>query len=256
MNVWQHCEGQYLIDDRAIPRILLEKIVSSARIEFGISLAAIVVGGSRIRGNWRSESDLDVHIIHKGDWRQKRIISPRLNPQGIGIDVTVIPLSAIQNLCKTQRGYASFYADGILVYPDIIAKQIAELFDEARAILDSPPRSVFEGEEHYQSFLHLDRVIRYALEGDAAEHRITSAYVLGTLAVLRLILGGEHHIRQYELLSQLECVDKVFALELARISDLSDPLEMLRSSHMLLRTITPKASSMIGPRRSVIVEEI
>jgi len=236
------------LDESLVPKQLLLNLIRAVKEEFGESLVAIFASGSRIRGNSRPSSDLDVHIIHLGEWQQKRSIGPSHSLSSITIDITINPLGSLYSWAATSRAYADFYATGVLLYPREIPEPLAFVVGVAKRTMRTAPLSNIESESHHHRYLHIRRVLDYALQADAADQRAAAVYALSNIATFRLFLSDEHHIRHHALCQQLQAIDPIFANQFVECLQQQTPEEQLAAARILLEQMRPASDSMVGSR--------
>jgi tetratricopeptide (TPR) repeat protein len=235
-----------VLNEAAVPNELLEKIILAAQDEFGPSLVAVFLAGSRLSGEWHPASDLDVHIVHSGAWQQKRIIGPPDSLFGITIDLAIVPADTLYEWVTTSQMHAAFYAEGYCVYPRSCPEQMATIIEIAKHTRTMKPANTYESEEHYQRFVQLRRAIDGATDANANDQRSAAGHVLAEIAALRLFLGGVHHVKEYALYTQLENIDVAFAMQYNDCLLLPTPDARLDVARKLLEELKPDCGSIVG----------
>jgi predicted nucleotidyltransferase len=232
-------------DPLAVPPRLVETLVKSARLEFGEGLVAVVLVGSRVRNTWRPSSDLDIHIVHAGAWSQKRYFDKNTSEYAIPLEINVDPLFALYSWVSdlSRRAYAEFFSTGLLAYPDTIPPELRIVVDAARRTLDAPP-SMFSGSErHHFEYLRLMRISDGLVAYDQYDFQSSLNSLLSSVAVLRLYLLGERHIRYHALVNQLEEVDPPFFERYRACLNEADHMATLSRTIALLQELKPRCDS-------------
>jgi hypothetical protein len=237
------------LSDDAIPVELRSNIERSALEEFSDSLLAIVLGGSRVRGTWHESSDLDVHIIHTGTWYQKRIIGPSRSLFEISLDATIVPLRALHSWVSSNRAYSDFYTNCALLYPRRAPEELDFVFKVARRSMALSPSSNIDTEEHHFRYIHIRRVLDYAIDSSELELRSSLAYGLSALASFRLFLEGSHHVRHHALASSVRNIDPVFADRYEECLTSTSSREALALARALLERLRPSVDFIVGSKQ-------
>lgn len=203
-------ESFQLSDEAAIQGIsdaLIANIVTDAKREFGEALVCVVAGGSRVRGTARSDSDFDVHFVHTGAWHQKRFVGGSNNEARVDIDITINPLGIVVDWINRFPGFADFYADALILYPETSDSETEQIIEAARRARSEPRITHFESEEHYVRYRQLSVTLSRSKHAASADQKLAVATIIAGLAELRLFLAGEPHIRSDRLLSQVKLLD-------------------------------------------------
>jgi tetratricopeptide (TPR) repeat protein len=234
--------------ENAVPQYLVENVIRAAKNEFGQTLIAVALSGSRVRGGWHESSDLDVHIVHGGSWHQKRHIRGAQSLFNVALDVTITPIHSLYAWVANSRAYADFYTHAVVVYPFDNPEQIDFVVSVAKRTMAARAVKKYDTEEHFNRYVHLRRIFDYALQESPENQRTSAAYALSSLALLRLFLTGEHHVLNHALSTQVRSVDSVFAEALDACLAEDDPAEMLRGGRRLLETVKPSSDSLMGAK--------
>jgi hypothetical protein len=124
---------------------LIGQVVDRLRNEFGPDPIGVLVGGSRVTGDARPSSDLDVIVLIARSQRQRRNVVIA----GTEVEMFIDPPAEIRRYL--EEGYANgrgqiahMCASGRVVFDQ--QGQMAELQSEARAIVEAGPPALSEQE--------------------------------------------------------------------------------------------------------------
>jgi hypothetical protein len=126
-------------------QVLIGEVVRQLRNEFGSDLIGVLAGGSRITGDARPGSDLDVVVLIARPQRQRRNVVVA----GVEVEMFIDPLAGIRHYfeegCANGRGQIAHLCAGGRVVLDPQGR-MAELQREARAIVEAGPPALSERE--------------------------------------------------------------------------------------------------------------
>ncbi len=94
---------------------LIKTTIVEVSRELGVGLEEVILFGSRARGDFRKDSDLDVLIITERElsWRERLRLSgeirKKLAKRGMPVDVLIISRKRLESL-KNDPGYVYSYA--------------------------------------------------------------------------------------------------------------------------------------------------
>lgn len=205
-----------------VSQALLDDIVKGAQNEFDGALVGVLVGGSRVKGTARGNSDLDVHIIHMGEWYQKRFVGGSSNRDQVDIDFSVNPLRKIVPWILRFRGYSDFYATAKPCYPKPVTSDLEQILVLARRVRSAPATSGYESLDHYARYTNLRRASLRSQYASVWDRKLALATIIAGIAELRLVLAGCHHIRTDELMTQVKEIDARLSSRLQQALDMLD----------------------------------
>ena len=235
------------IDPAAIPPDLTRKIIQEYIKEFGESLVMILFAGSRIRQDWQFTSDLDVHVVHSGEWYQKRLSDGSTDSFGIRLEISVDPLPALYSWVSSSRAYAHFFGGGKVIFPRRVPTEMLPVMSAARRHYDEPKMKRVDTEEHYAGYLRCRRILADARLSVGPERQLSIVHAQMLMALLRLTLAGEYYPQAHRLVTQLRSVDERFARQYETC--LTAPLELAVSACAdLLEMLRPTRESFVGAR--------
>jgi len=113
-------------------------VVGLLRAEFGTELVGLLLGGSVAAGTPLPRSDLDIYVLIRSAWRQRRALSV----DGVPVELFINPVAQIRREFHDTEHPSTFamFATGQALYdPDGAVAQLAE---EARRVWTSPRPAV------------------------------------------------------------------------------------------------------------------
>jgi predicted nucleotidyltransferase len=113
----------------------LEVVTERLKDEFGNDLLGLLFAGSAAYGTPMKTSDLDLFVLIKPSWRQRR----NLVVEGVEVELFINPVQQIRKeMGGNYNATIEMFAKGRIVYDP--QGLIAELVSEARQIREQPPQ--------------------------------------------------------------------------------------------------------------------
>lgn len=76
----------------------VEKVIEQMKVEFGNELLGILLGRSVASGTKLKQSDLDIYVIIRSSWRQRRVFVVT----GVDVELWINPAHQIQRSSRIQ----------------------------------------------------------------------------------------------------------------------------------------------------------
>lgn len=171
-------------------------------------VVAIVACGTIVRGAPDRRSDLDIHVLHRGTFRQR--IQKLIN--GVPCEVFVNPPSRVQGYFDAERQsrrpvFAHMYATGFIVFdPEGVAADVVRRARETLAVGPGEKDELMKAIAYYTSATMFEDA-EDLLKGDLDTALLLMGQAVYGLVQCRLSAGPGWTPRQKDFLRALEVVD-------------------------------------------------
>lgn len=222
----------------------LEVASSQLKDEFGQGLIGLLFAGSAAYGTPMRNSDVDLYVLIRPTWRQRRnrII------EAVEVEMFINPVQQIRReLDEGPNATVDMFARGRIVYDP--AGVVAELVDRAKQIAVQPPQAPDETELYFIRYRPSDllRDVEDLVEHDATAARMVLGTALQTIVEAHWQIHGRRAPNRKWLLATFhsEAPSRAQDVELVMDPerDLADRVGLLR--RMCEQILEPVGGTML-----------